>query len=74
MAGVVIVFQMIFYSTFLLPIYVVVGGSVFFLALRLLRAINAEDLGLVEKFLGPRFRIFIEGIEKVLRVEGVKSY
>ena len=69
MAGSVLVFEHFFYSKHLLPAYVVVGGAVFFLALRLLHAINQEDAQLVSDFLGARFSSLVEWAKRFLGVE-----
>lgn len=54
MAAVVLAIQVPFYNKLLLPVYVLVGGGVYVLMLRLLRAVTEEDLTLIEKYLGSK--------------------
>jgi len=54
MAAVVLVIQVPLYNRLLLPVYVLVGGGVYVLMLRLLRAVTEEDLVLIENYLGGR--------------------
>ena len=54
MAAVLVVVQMGFYSSFLLPAYVVLGGIVYLVTLRLLKAVREHDVELVSRYLGPR--------------------
>ena len=63
----------ILYSKYLLPAYIAVGGAAFFLALRLLHAINQEDVQLVSDFLGARFSFLVEWARRFLRVEAEKG-
>jgi len=60
---------MFFYSKYLLPVYVAVGGLVFFLALRSLHAVTQEDLELVSDFLGPRLTFLANWMKKLLGVK-----
>lgn len=46
--------QLLHYSRFFLPAYVVVGVFVYLLAMRGLRAINIADVELIRQMLGPR--------------------
>jgi hypothetical protein len=62
----VLIVEEFFYSNYLLLAYVVIGGLVFFLALRPLHAIDREDLTLLGDFLGPRLAFFGEWARKVL--------
>jgi O-antigen/teichoic acid export membrane protein len=52
MAGVLVIVQMMFYSSFLLPAYVVLGLIVYLATLRLLKAVRAHDIELIRKYLG----------------------
>jgi hypothetical protein len=47
--------QLLYYSRFLLPLYLVVGAVVYLLAMRALRAVNTADIELLQQTLGPRF-------------------
>lgn len=68
MAVVVLLAQIIYYSKYLLPLYVLIGGSVFILGLRMLRTINRDDVELVSEFLPRRFRLVAKVMERVLVV------
>jgi len=57
MAAVVLAIQVPFYNKLLLPVYVLVGGGVYILMLRLLRAVTEEDLTLIEDYLGERLSL-----------------
>jgi O-antigen/teichoic acid export membrane protein len=46
--------QLFHYSRYLLPVYLSVGLLVYLLAMRALRAVNAADIDLVQRVLGPR--------------------
>jgi len=45
------------YSKFLLPLYVLVGAIVYALMLRLLKAVNSNDLKLLSRFMGRRMAV-----------------
>jgi O-antigen/teichoic acid export membrane protein len=47
--------QLLYYSRFLLPLYLALGFFIYLLAMRTLRAVNAADLYLIRQMLGPRF-------------------
>jgi O-antigen/teichoic acid export membrane protein len=47
--------QLLVYSRFLLPLYLAVGLLVYLLAMRAFRAMNAADIELLRRTLGPRF-------------------
>jgi O-antigen/teichoic acid export membrane protein len=72
MATVVLALQATFYSKYLLPVYIIVGGAIFFLALRVLRALNEEDFQLVSDFLGPRFGFMLKPARRLLLAEPAK--
>jgi hypothetical protein len=48
-------FQLLYYSRYLLLVYLSVGFVVYLLAMRALRAVNAADMNLIRQILGPRF-------------------
>jgi O-antigen/teichoic acid export membrane protein len=52
MTAVVLLIQTHYYSKYLLPIYIVVGGFTYFSMLFVLRTIRAEDVQLFNKYLG----------------------
>ena len=54
MAGILVLVQKGFYSSFLLPAYVVLGLIVYLAALRLLKAVREHDIELIRKYLGTR--------------------
>jgi O-antigen/teichoic acid export membrane protein len=47
--------QLLYYSRFLLPLYLAVGVLVYLRAMRALRAVNTADIDLVRRTLGSRF-------------------
>ena len=53
-------------SLYLLPLYVAIGGAVYMITLRLLRAVNANDMRLVRSLLGKRALVIANIVEKVL--------
>jgi O-antigen/teichoic acid export membrane protein len=53
--------QLLKYSEFMLPIYVIVGAVVYLMMLRLLRAVDADDFELLRRFLGKRLS-FLAGL------------
>ena len=55
MAVAVLGFQLVLYSKYLLPFYVLAGGLVYLAMLRFLRAVRAHDIHLVKVFVGRRF-------------------
>ena len=57
MAILLVAFQLMIYSKFLLPVYVLIGAIVYLIMLRLLRAVNPSDLSLLRGFLGPRLSL-----------------
>jgi O-antigen/teichoic acid export membrane protein len=66
MAGVVLIVQQLFYSKYLLPVYVAIGAIVFLIILRLLHAVKPEDFELISDYLGPRMRFIGRLLEKLL--------
>jgi len=55
MVGVLVLTQMVIYSKFLLPAYVLLGTFIYLIALRQLKAIREDDLNLIRRYLGPKF-------------------
>ena len=57
MAAALIAIQMIVYSRILLPVYVVLGAIVYLILLRILNAVRAHDIELIERYLGTRLGV-----------------
>jgi O-antigen/teichoic acid export membrane protein len=55
MALVMETLQLLYYSRFLLPVYLLVGLIVYLLMLRALKAMSAADIDFLRRMLGPRF-------------------
>jgi O-antigen/teichoic acid export membrane protein len=55
MALVMEAFQLVYYSRFLLPAYLLVGLLVYLLGMRALKAVGTADIDLLRRTLGPRF-------------------
>ncbi|MGD0424219.1 MAG: oligosaccharide flippase family protein [Candidatus Bathyarchaeia archaeon] len=55
MALVMEALQLLYYSRFLLPVYLLVGLAAYLLVLRALKAMSAADIDLLRRVLGPRF-------------------
>jgi len=66
MAAVVLLAQARYYSKYLLPAYVVLGALVYCSMLLLLRAIKAQDIQLLDEYLGLRFRSILRPLEKLV--------
>jgi O-antigen/teichoic acid export membrane protein len=66
MATVVLLFQTYYYSKYLLPAYVVVGGFIYLSMLFVLRAIRAQDVQLLDEYLGPRLRFITRLLRSLL--------
>ncbi|MDH5635035.1 MAG: polysaccharide biosynthesis C-terminal domain-containing protein, partial [Candidatus Bathyarchaeota archaeon] len=58
--------QHMHFSPYLLPLYIVVGGTTYMIALRLLRAVNEDDIKLIRNLLGKRATFILNIVEKVL--------
>jgi len=54
MAIVLLAVQLVEYSKFMLPLYVLIGAVVYLVMLRLLKAVEVDDLNLLQRFLGKR--------------------
>jgi len=66
MAVAVVGFQILLYSKYLLPLYVLAGGVVYLAMLRFLRAVKADDIHMVKAFVGRRFGRLADWIRPVL--------
>jgi hypothetical protein len=58
MALVVLVAQQVAYSKFFLPLYVALGGVTYIITIKLLRALNGEDLQLVQQVAGEKLAVY----------------
>jgi len=58
--------QFLLYSKYLLPFYVLVGGFVYLVILRFLKAVRAHDMHLVKAFIGKRFERLIDWVRPLL--------
>ena len=56
MALVMEVLQLLYYSRFLLPVYLAVGFLAYLLALRAVKAMTAADVDLLRRTLGAQFQ------------------
>jgi O-antigen/teichoic acid export membrane protein len=70
MAVGVLLIQVHYYSKYLLPAYVALGGCIYLAILFSLQAIKAEDTQLLDKYLGPRFRFIIRPLEGLVVCPG----
>ena len=58
--------EQVYFRRDLLFFYVFVGGAVYVLALRILKAVNENDMQLIRTLAGPRAALAVNVIEKVL--------
>jgi O-antigen/teichoic acid export membrane protein len=58
--------QAIYYNKFYLPIYVLVGGVIYVVMLRVTNAIKPMDMQPMKEYLGPRLSLLIKPFEKLL--------
>lgn len=66
MAVAVLGSQFLLYSKYLLPLYVLVGGVVYLIMLRFLRAVKAHDMNLVKAFVGEKFERMVDWVRPLL--------
>jgi Membrane protein involved in the export of O-antigen and teichoic acid len=64
MFGVVWFVERIHFSPYLLPLYIVVGTIVYFVALRCLRVVNENDVELIRNFFGKRATVIMNLVER----------
>ena len=69
MAGVLVIVQMVVYGKLLLPAYMILGGIVYLVALRMLKAVQRHDIELIRKYLGSRLRFLSKVLESILIAE-----
>lgn len=58
--------QRMHFSPYLLPLYIILGGTVYAIALRLLRAVNENDINLIRSLLGEKATVVTKIVEKIL--------
>ena len=58
--------EYVYFSLFLLPLYVVVGGVTYAVALRFLGAVNEDDMRLIRNLLGKKAVVIVDVAEKFL--------
>jgi len=58
--------EQMFFSGYLLPLYIIVGGIVYVIALRFLKAVNQNDILLIRNLAGKRAPSIVKVLEKVL--------
>ena len=66
MAVAVLGIQFFLYSKYLLPLYVLLGGVVYLVMLRFLRAVRVHDIHLVKAFAGKRFARLVDWVRPLL--------
>ena len=54
MAGVLFFIETQFYSKYMMPVYIAIGGIVYLAMLRFLKAIRQDDIDLIRTYLGPK--------------------
>jgi len=62
MALVVLAVEQLYYSKFLLPFYVVLGGIVYTFFLRLLEALDDEDLAFLQQVFGGKIGLVVRKV------------
>lgn len=66
MAGVLFAAQMVVYSRLLLPVYMVLGGIVYLVALRVLKAVRKDDIELIHRYMGSRLSFVSRALDIIL--------
>jgi len=66
MFGAVGLFEWIFFKPYLLPLYMLVGGIVYTIMLKLLKVVHQNDLLLIGNIMGKRATPIVKVLEKVL--------
>jgi len=66
MAAAVLGSQFLLYSKYLLPLYVLLGGIVYLVMLRFLRAVRAQDVHLAKAFVGKKFERLVDRVKPFL--------
>lgn len=55
-----------YFSAYLLPVYILIGGVTYMMALRILKVVDQDDLKLVQNLLGNRATFIANILEKIL--------
>jgi O-antigen/teichoic acid export membrane protein len=71
MLATIFVLELFRYATLLLPIYVAIGAIVYVLMLRIVRAVNRNDVVLIRDFLGGRFAFVSNLVSLILSPDRV---
>lgn len=71
MAIVVVLMQFIWRNIYMLPLYILVGGFIYFLMLRILKVFNKQDIILFNQIAPKRFRKVVDAFAKLY---GVRDY
>jgi len=58
--------EQIYFSPYLLPLYVFVGGTVYMIALRVMKAVKEDDMQLIRNLMGKRATPIVNILEKIL--------
>jgi O-antigen/teichoic acid export membrane protein len=66
MALVIWLMQVVWYDALLLPLYLLCGGATYLILLRVLKAVNMEDMDLARRVLGPRFGFLLRLLSRIL--------
>jgi len=66
MAAIVLAAQILLYSKLLLPFYALLGAIVYLVMLRLLKAVQKEDIDLMDDYVGPRLAFASSLLRKIL--------
>jgi len=73
MAAAVLLIQAHYYSKYLLPAYVLLGGFIYLFMLLILRAIRTQDVQILNEYLGPRFSFLAHLLERLVRTTETKG-
>jgi len=63
---IVALIQQMYFSLYLLPAYILVGGIVYVITLKLLKTVNQNDIMLIRNLMGKRATSIANVLEKVL--------
>ena len=58
--------ELTYFNMHLLPLYILVGGAVYVIALRILKTIHSNDIQLIRDPIGPRGIHIVNILEKIL--------
>jgi O-antigen/teichoic acid export membrane protein len=65
--------QLIYYNKFMLPAYILLGGAVYLLMLRSLKAVSLDDMNLLRSFLGKKLSLVCIIITWLLGLDRLSS-